>query len=100
MIHFQGKVDVLSERTGVLRKRGPADRRCVREMNMDTRTVDLEGLPEPIARGLEVVAQMARKLARQPESTTDTASELPLWSLGAIGGLSREAIYDDYQCRC
>ncbi len=30
---------------------------------MATRAIDLKGLPEPVARGLEVVAEMARNLA-------------------------------------
>ncbi len=61
---------------------------------MDTRTVDLGGLPEPIARGLEVVAQMARNMTPCPEPTAGTAPELPVWSLGVLGGLNREEIYD------
>ncbi len=67
---------------------------------MDTRTVDLGGLPEPIVRGLEVVAQMARNMTPRPEPTAGTAPELPVWSLGVMGDLSREGIYDDYRCRC
>lgn len=67
---------------------------------MDTRPVDLGGLPEPIARGLEVVAQMARNMARRPEPTAGTAPEFPVWSLGVIGDLSREEIYEDYHRRC
>lgn len=30
---------------------------------MGTRALDLKGIPEPVARGLEVVAEMARNLA-------------------------------------
>ncbi len=67
---------------------------------MDNRTVDLDGLPEPIARGLEVVAQMARNMTGRPEPTAGLAPEFPVWSLGVIGDLSREAIYDDGRCRC
>lgn len=67
---------------------------------MDTRPVDLGGLPEPIARGLEVVAPMARNRTGRPEPTAGTAPELPVWSLGVKGDLSREEIYEDYRDRC
>ena len=69
-------------------------------MNMDTRTLDLRGLPEPIARGLEVVVEMARNLTEVPEPINDPERELPVWPLGAVDPLTREDIYDDYQCRC
>ena len=68
---------------------------------MDNRTLDLGGLPEPIARGLEVVAQMARTMALNPdEKPAGPLRELPAWPLGVIGPLSREEIYGDYNCRC
>ncbi len=67
---------------------------------MDTRTLDLGGLPEPIARGLEVVAEMARHMSHVSEPIDDAAPELPVWPLGVVGDLTRESIYDDYQCRC
>ena len=67
---------------------------------MEPRTLDLRGLPEPIARGLEVVAEMARKMVKRSKETGGTAPELPLWPLGVSGALGRDEIYDDYQCRC
>ncbi len=67
---------------------------------MDNKTLDLGGIPEPIVRGLEVVAQMARNLTTRPEPTGAPAPELPVWSLGVVGDLTREEMYDDYQCRC
>jgi hypothetical protein len=67
---------------------------------MEPGTLDLEGLPEPIARGLQVVAEMARKILRQPKQAGETAPELPRWRLGVIGALSRDEIYDDYGGRC
>ena len=67
---------------------------------MENRILDLGGLPEPIARGLEVVAEMARKMtATQEDKPTDKAPDLPAWPLGVIGTLSREEIYSDYDCR-
>jgi hypothetical protein len=67
--------------------------------DMEPRVIDVSGLPEPVARGLEAVAEIARKLARQPEKKTGPVPELPVWALGAIGGLSREDIYSEYDYR-
>jgi hypothetical protein len=68
-------------------------------LQMGTRTLDLGGLPEPIARALEVVAEMARKMGGQQGGPSDKAPELPVWPLGVIGTLSREEMYRDYACR-
>lgn len=62
---------------------------------METRKIDLEGVPEPIARGLEVLADMARKLSDGPAPGKAALSDLPVWSLGVIGKLTRDEIYDD-----
>jgi hypothetical protein len=67
---------------------------------METRTLDLGGLPEPIARALEVVAEMARKIAGQQTGPAEKATELPELYLGAVGSLTREEIYGDYTYRC
>jgi len=70
-------------------------------LSMESRTLDLGGLPEPIARGLEVVAEMARTMAPTPEEKpAGRLPELPEWPLGVIGPLGREEIYSDYNCRC
>jgi hypothetical protein len=67
---------------------------------MENRTLDLAGLPEPIARGLEVVAEIARKIAAtQAEKPTGQLPNLPTWPLGVIGTLDREEIYSEYDCR-
>jgi hypothetical protein len=66
---------------------------------MDAKTSDLGGLPEPIARGLEVVAEMARRLAGQEAGPTASPPDLPEWPLGVVGTLSRGEIYGDYACR-
>jgi hypothetical protein len=67
---------------------------------MEHRTLDLEGLPEPIARGLEVVADMARKMAAaREEKPSGEKPDLPAWPLGVIGTVSREEIYSDYDSR-
>jgi hypothetical protein len=66
---------------------------------MDAKILDLDGIPEPIARALEVVAEMARTLSVQQPSPVDKAPDLPKWQLGIKGSLTREEIYGDYDYR-
>jgi hypothetical protein len=68
---------------------------------MGMNSLNLEGIPEPIARGLEVVAEMARIINKFQENRakTEPILEFPSWPLDVIGGLSREETYDDYRCR-
>ncbi|MGA2066555.1 MAG: hypothetical protein ABSG86_16380 [Thermoguttaceae bacterium] len=67
---------------------------------METKALDLAGIPEPVARGLEAVAELARKLAGRPEAPVDEPFQLPVLHLGAVGSLTREEIYGDYTYRC
>ncbi len=58
--------------------------------------LNVEGLPEPIVRGLEVIVEMARKLTRKRASP----SRRERVKLGVRKGtvyrkLTREEIYDD-----
>ncbi len=71
-------------------------------LNMHTRTLDLGGIPEPIARGLEVVAEMARHTTQAPTKMGAIAPVLPVWPLGVVGDLTRAEIYDDdaHESRC
>jgi hypothetical protein len=71
------------------------------EVVMGMNSLNLEGIPEPIARGLEVVAEMARVMSKFQENPakSDAILELPSWPLGVIGELGREEIYNDYGCR-
>jgi len=62
---------------------------------VESKVLNLEGIPEPIARALEVVAELARQMARRPKEQTRTAPELPVWTLGVIGPLDRDAVYDE-----
>ena len=59
-------------------------------------SIDVKGLPEPIVRGLEIVAQMARNLLEKPE-TTNSHDQVQLGGRrGTVyGKLTREEIYDD-----
>ena len=64
---------------------------------MHTRTLDLGGIPEPIARGLELVAETVRHITQAPRKMGDTAPQLLVWPLGIVGNLTRAEIYDDYE---
>jgi hypothetical protein len=60
------------------------------------KTINVEGLPQPIIRGLEIVADLARKLTGQ----TSPAPQRERVTLGVrkgtvYGTLTREDIYDD-----
>jgi hypothetical protein len=59
--------------------------------------LDLSDLPEPIANGLAVVAEMARVMnaTHPPEASGVKAPfSLPVFEGKVFGSLSREAIYD------
>lgn len=64
---------------------------------MATRPIDLKGIPEPVARGLEVVADMARQLS----GTKPTPKRRKRIKLTPVKGgrvltpLTREEIYAD-----
>ena len=58
------------------------------------RSIDVSDLPEPVARALEVAAEMARHAARR-EKQGEKPPELSLWDGYVIGELRREEIYDD-----
>ena len=62
---------------------------------METKGNNLEGLPEPIARGLEIVAQIARNLARTVVSKGRRKVKLGVRKGTVFGRLTREEIYDD-----
>jgi len=59
-------------------------------------TVDVRGLPEPIVRGLEVVAQMARNLLGKSEKANGRERvKLGVRKGTVYGKLTREEIYND-----
>lgn len=64
---------------------------------MALRTLDLKGIPEPVARGLEVVAEMARQLAgTRPKPKRRTPVKLtPVRGGRVLTPLTREDIYAD-----
>ncbi len=59
-------------------------------------TIDVKDLPEPIARGLEVVAQMARTLSGKHANEHKKRIELhPVKGGRVLTPLTREEIYAD-----
>jgi hypothetical protein len=61
---------------------------------MSERQVSLEGIPEPLARAIEVMVQAARKLGTIRERNDRQRVELPVWNLGIKRPLRREDYYD------
>ncbi len=55
--------------------------------------INVEGLPEPVARAAQAVVQALREqLAKEQKKEP---AELPVWPGTVIGSLTREEIYDD-----
>jgi hypothetical protein len=60
------------------------------------KAINVEGLPEPIVRGLEIAVEMARKLAKERSSAlTRERVKLGRRKGTVYGTLTREEIYDD-----
>jgi hypothetical protein len=68
------------------------------EVGMAQRIIDLDDLPAPIARGLEVVAEMARVLAGKPSQRAPSRQSTTLATRKGVvyGSLRREELYDEY----
>ena len=68
---------------------------------MAHRVIDLDDLPVPIARGLEIVAEMARALAGKPTKRDQSEQPTKLSTRKGIvyGSWRREDIYDKYLTR-
>ena len=55
--------------------------------------INVEGLPEPVARAVQAMVQALREqLAKEQKKEP---GELPFWPGTVIGSLTREEIYDD-----
>ena len=65
---------------------------------MAQRIIDLDDLPAPIARGFEVVAEMAWVLAGKPSQRAPSRQSTTLATRKGVvyGSLRREEIYDEY----
>jgi hypothetical protein len=60
-------------------------------------TINVEGLPEPIAQAMDAMARLMREqlaIGRQEKSKTDRIT-LPTRSGTVIGELTRDEIYED-----
>lgn len=55
--------------------------------------INVEGLPEPVARAVAAMVQTLREALAQGEKKIP--GELPVWPGTVIGSLTREEIYDD-----
>jgi hypothetical protein len=55
--------------------------------------INVEGLPEPVARALEAMVQALREQLAKDQKKEP--GELPVWPGTVIGSLTREEIYDD-----
>jgi hypothetical protein len=65
---------------------------------MATRAIDLKGIPEPVARGLEVVAEMARNLASPKPAKPKRRKRVKLTPVKGgrvLTPLTRNEIYAD-----
>ena len=58
-------------------------------------TIDVKDLPEPIARGLEVVAQMARTLVGKRSNDSQRVNIHPVQGGRVLTPLTREEIYSN-----
>ncbi|MBI3797217.1 MAG: hypothetical protein HY268_09670 [Deltaproteobacteria bacterium] len=63
---------------------------------MATKAIDLKGIPEPVARGLEVVAEMARQLTgTRPKPKPRKRIKFASRKGRVLTPLTREEIYSD-----
>ncbi len=58
------------------------------------RTIDVDGVPEPIVRSFEAIVETVRHEFKQAEKPRGRV-ELPRWPGKVLGALTREAIYED-----
>ncbi len=64
---------------------------------MTEKQISLEGLPDAMARAIEVMVQAARNLAANDRRKETKHIELPVWNLGVKQPLRREDYYDDVE---
>lgn len=55
--------------------------------------INVEGLPEPVARAVQAMIQALRE--QLAKDRPKEPGELPVWRGTVIGSLTREEIYDD-----
>lgn len=63
---------------------------------MGERMISLDGIPEPIARAIALLAESARKVAALGGRRSENQRvELPVWNLGVKRPLHRDDFYND-----
>jgi hypothetical protein len=68
-------------------------RKWFNEKEVPMEHINVEGLPEPVARAVEAMVQALREqLAKEQKKAP---GELPVWAGTVIGSLTRDEIYDD-----
>ncbi|MBN1396270.1 MAG: hypothetical protein JW959_14700 [Pirellulales bacterium] len=58
------------------------------------KTINVEGLPEPVVRSLEVVVKAVREQVHTPVNPRPPV-DLPIWPGKVIGDLTRRELYED-----
>lgn len=58
------------------------------------KTIDVDNLPEPVVKAMEVVVQTLREQFH-PAEKPRVRVELPTWPGNVLGNLSRTELYDD-----
>ena len=62
---------------------------------MQPATIDLTGLPEPVAQGIAKLVEALRQGQGEPKPGPPAAAELPRWEGVVLTTLSRRELYDD-----
>jgi hypothetical protein len=58
------------------------------------KTINVEGLPEPVVRAMEIVVDTVRKQLHADERPP-SRDKLPVWPGKVLGSMSRTEIYED-----
>jgi hypothetical protein len=72
----------------------PALNRSQRELLM--KTINVDNIPEPVVRAMEVVVQTLREQFHEAEKPRPQV-DLPIWPGTVFGNLSRTEIYQDVE---
>jgi hypothetical protein len=67
--------------------------RWVNQKEHTMENINVEGLPEPVARAIEAMIQALREQLAKDQKKEP--ADLPVWPGTVIGSLTREEIYDD-----
>lgn len=62
---------------------------------MAERQINVEGVPAPFIRAMEIIAEAGRKFASNGNTKEQKRVELPVWKLGVKHPIRREDFYDE-----